>query len=124
MANTMQITAPALLGQPIINGNRTLTAEDTLSSAATYGAVRDTSSCDLITIQVKKFGTPTADCSIRIQASLDGSNYPDFITLTNAQITTADGGAFTIQVKAVSVRAVLNVGTMTGANGFKVRYLI
>lgn len=124
MTNTVTITNPQQAGTPIINGLRTLTPEDTLSNAATFGVVRDCSSTDLISVHIKKFGTPSADCTLRLQISLDGSNYLDFKTYTNADITGADGKGDTIQVKAVGIRAVLTAGTMTGANGFKVRFLI
>jgi len=125
MANRMTLTAPQFVGLPIINGMRTLSTNQPLSSAALTHTAVDVSSTDLITVSILKFGTLTGDCSLRLEASVDGgSNYRQVKDYTNAQIADAEGLIETIQLKATNVRAYLIPGTMTGANGVNVRFLV
>ena len=125
MANTMTLTAPQIVGLPIINGQRVLSTQYPLSlSALTHTSIA-VSTTDLITVALLKFGTLTGDCSLRLEASVDGgTNFRQVKEYSNAQIADAEGLIDTIQLKATHVRAYLIPGTMTGANGVNFRVLV
>ena len=111
-------------GTPVNNGVGTITTNQPLSqSTLTHPAV-DITGVLGIGIHIKKFGTPTADCSMILQISIDGSNYLDYKTYTNAQITGANGMYDFVQVKALQARFTLVPGTMTGSNGFNTRMMV
>lgn len=123
MPNRFALTSPQTLGQPIVNGQNVLSPTHALStSALTHAGLALT--CNLISVQVRRFGTLTGDCSLDIEVSVDGgTNYSKFVSLTNSEINTSPGLVKTYTVKATHIRAVLTPGTMTGANGVNVRYL-
>jgi hypothetical protein len=123
MPNQFTVTNPQQHGQPIINGRRALLASHALSAASTTHAAWDVSQTDLLAVYVARFGTLTADCTLRLEATMDGSNYKMVKSWTNAQIADANGIYETIQIHAISARMVLTLGTMTGSNGVTVRAL-
>lgn len=105
-------------------GNGVITTQQALSSSATTHAAVDITGVAGIGVHVKKFGTPTADCSLILQVSMDGSNFLDYKTYGNAAITGANGLYDFVQVKAIQARFQLVPGTMTGANGFNTRLMV
>ncbi len=109
---------------PTNNGNGTLTTATSLTNSAVTGALSDITGVLGLGVHIKKFGTLTGDCSATLQISVDGSNYLDFKTYTNAQIALTNGFYDFVQVKAVGARIVLTPGTMTGANGLNTKFLI
>lgn len=124
MPNRFFLTSPQTLGQPIVNGQNVLSTQYALSTVAlTHAGVALTS--NLVSVQVRRYGTVPVDASIDIEVSLDGgTNYGKFVSLTNAEINSNPGFVRTLPIKGTHVRATLTPGALAaGPNGYNVRYL-
>ena len=125
MSNQWTPSSPQLFGTPIINGPNVYTSLGALSTSALTTSAIDITQSNLVSFTFTKFGSVTSDCTITMQLSIDGgTNYRDFQTFTNAQITSANGNAYTLQVKGTNIHFTLNPGTLTGGNGFNVKILV
>lgn len=120
-ASTAQVAAQPTQNTPF---SSTVTATPLLVNGASIGpSVIQQATADELTFIGILTGTLTADSSVEIQVSHNGTNYGTVYTFTNAQITNPRGFAASVKVGVGNYfRIQFIAGTTTGGNGVTVRF--